>query len=313
MIAVIDPALFLVNNPAGALLKVEEDMLCAIIDDVARTCRASRAVIPAAEWYWAKLQNDLVRPLHRLLRGPQLPRALDELRSYTRTFALPEVPDSGTVRLRGVKPLFDWNRLDPSWMGVMERLLIGCAQLHDDVILITRLFDGRNLTRHAVAKSTGILSEKTRWRLYVHVPGSPPRAIPCVRNLRNLNVPWTARLDEKLPEGGRFPFCPLPRWWLRDTRAFGTHTSKPAWIDTHGSGWAQPSTGGDYHWDVFITDPNLKERVSSNVDSGGIVTPVAINVVASGTREAGKVPGDLHHEPMDRQVKSGAGWTCPKR
>jgi hypothetical protein len=235
------------------------------------------------------------------VRRSRLPRALDELIRHAKHISIPEAPITGSIRMWGVKPLFDWHRLDPSWIKVMEQLLVGCAQLDDETILISRLFAGRNLQMHAVAQCT--LFEKTRWRIYLHVPGRPPRVVPCIRNPRNLAVPWTARFDEKLPEKGRFPFCPPPKWWRRGTIACGTHTAKPAWIDVHGSGWAQPSTGGDYHWDVFIRDPNLIEAV-------GLDT---INVVAWGNRE-GKVPADLDHKPKNKRhlFKDGGGWTCPK-
>jgi len=303
MIAVIDPALFLTDGVQGLLSEGEEKELTEIVDDAARICRAQQAVIPAADWYWKKLQNDLVRPLLRRRRGPRLPQGLDALAHHAKHLTLVGVPTSGAARMWGVKPLFDWVRLEPSWIDVMERLLIGCAQQDDETVLITRLFAGRNMTPHAVGRCT--LTEKTRWRVYLHVPGRPPRRIPCIRNPRNLTVPWTARFDEKLPDQGRFPFCPPGKWWLRDTQGCGTHTSKPAWLDAHGSGWVQPMTGGDHHWDVLLADPNLEETVGLS----------ALNVVAWGTRESEKTPGELHHVPKEKRqrLKPGAGWTCPKQ
>src|SRR5262249_14581264 len=97
-------------------------------------------------------------------------------------------------------------------------------------------------------------------------------------------------------------FCPPPGWWRRRVQAHGTVESKPAWIDRHETGWAQPTTGGGYHWDVLIQDPNLQQAVGLS----------AINVVAWGTTEPGKSPGEIHHVPKDKKPHfRGGGWTCP--
>ncbi|MCK6587754.1 MAG: hypothetical protein HUU21_25230 [Polyangiaceae bacterium] len=301
MIAIIDPALLLTESAEGPLPPDEEKSLEYAVDDAARICRDQRAVIPAAEWYWNKLQREIVRPLHRQVTGSRLRQGLDALGRSAKPMALGSAPAVGKTRMWGIKPLFAWGRLPSEWFGVMERLLIGCAQQDEETVLITRLFPGRNLTMHAVGRTT--LIEKTRWRLYVHVPGRAPRQIPCIRGPRNLAVPWTARFDEKLPDQGRFPFCPPKRWWRRDTKANRTYKSKPAWIDRYGNGWAQPGTGGDYHWDVFLEDPNLQDAVGLH----------QINVVAWGTTEKGKTPGGLHHVPDDKEphLKAGCSWTCP--
>lgn len=300
-IAVLDPALFLTSQPTGPIPDAEEKALARIIDDVVRTCRAQRAVIPAPDWYWKDLQRELMGPLYPRLRDPRLKVGLDELRRYARPMSLPGRPERGKTKMWHVRPLFDWRRLSAKWLGVMEDMLLGCAQRDENTVLVTRLFEGRNMRLHAVQKCT--LTEKTRWRIYVHVPGRPPRHIPCVRNPRNLTAPWTARLDEKLPDSGRFPFCPPKHWWRQRTEVCRTFESKPAWIDGFGNGWIQPATGGDNHWDVFLDDVHLREAVGLN----------QINVVAWGTAEKGKVPGELHHVPKEKasHVDKDAAWTCP--
>ena len=300
MITILNPALLLTASPQGPLLPTEEKVLSDVVDNVARVCRANPAGIPAVDWYWRKLQMELVRPLRQRTTEPRLRQGLDALQQHARQVTLAGTPTAGTTRLWGVAGLFRWSRLPAEWFEIMERLLIGCAQLGEPIILVTRLFQGRNMAFHAIQRS--VLTEKTRWRLYLHVPGQAPRHVPCVRNPRNLAVPWTTRFDEKLPEGGHFPFCPPEFWWRRNVKAHGTVVSKPAWVDGYGGGWSQPTTGGDHHWDVFLQDPKLEEAVGIN----------PINVVAWGNTE-GKIPGDIHHVKTEQKGRfRGVGWTCPR-
>lgn len=306
MIVVLDPALFLTRTANGPLAPDEEKELIRIMDDVIRICRDNQGTIPAVAWYWNELQRDLLRPLRvRVSAGSRLLQALDRLRLQAGSVALLQKPERGETKLWGVKPLFGWSQLPSKWLDIMEHLLIGCAPYGKDTVLITRLFVNRNLTVRQERRCT--LEEKTRWRLYIHVPGHPPCHIPCVRNPRNLEVPWTTGLDERLPDTGRFPFCPPPRWWRRDTLACDTVESRPAWVDRFKNGWAQPATGGHNHLDVFIRDQNLMQRVLHKGKEG------PINVVAWGTPERNKIPGHLHH-PGDKKphLRSNAGWTCPR-
>lgn len=306
MIVLLDPALLLTRTPEGPLAPDEERELSAVIDDAGRVCRDVGASIPAADDYWTALQTQLVRPLRRRATDPRLKQGLDRLLRYAVELPLAGIPTSGKTKLWGVRELFAWSRLPNPWFAIMERAFIGCAQLvqppEQRLILITRLFAGRNKVEHPVERS--VVIEKTRWRLYLHVAGHAPVHVRCVRNPRNVAVEWTARFDEKLPDGGHYPFCPPPRWWRgppNGPEAWRTCRSKPAWIDRFGNGWAQPTTGGDHHWDVFLEDPKLAEAVG--------IDP--INVVAWGNTE-GKTPGEIHHVPADKKGHfRGRGWTCP--
>lgn len=303
MIVIVDPALFLTQTMQGPLMPEEEATIVAAIDDLRRICRDHRGVIPNAPWYWNELRRDLVGPLIvRAKPGSPLRQRLDFMSEQAGSVSLFAKPHQGVTKLWGVKPLFDWPRLPAKWLGIMERLLIGCAQNQDESIFVTRLFPGRNILEHAVGRCT--LTEKTRWQIQIHVPGHPPRHVRCVRNLRNMKILWTTRYDEKLPDTGDFPFCPPPNWWRRGTTSCRTFESKPAWLDRFGSGWAQPATGGDYHWDVFFDAPHLKESVGLN----------QLNIVAWGNTEPGKVPGRIHHMPKDKKahLRDGAGWVCPR-
>jgi hypothetical protein len=300
MIVVLDPALLLFDARGGGLAADEEAELATAIDEVVRVCRDFGGEIPSVDWYWRRLQSELVRPLMRAARGPRLRSGLDALGRYARALPMPTLPTTGTIGAWGLRPLFAWSGLPAGWYEVMTRLLVGCVLRDEPVVFATRLFAGRNMTIHAAGRTT--LREKTRWRITLHVPGRPPRFVPCVRSPRNLAVEWTTRFDERLPDGGHYRFCPPARWWRRNVVAYRTVKSKPCWIDGFGSGWAQPGAGGNLHWDVFLEAPGLVEAVGLS----------AINVVAWGSGEAGKVPGEIHHVPEDkRSAFRGGGWTRP--
>jgi hypothetical protein len=300
MIAILDPALFLTKGSQGPLAADEEREMEALVDDVSRLCRDHHVSVLSADSYWPKLQKELVRPLYLRAKGPRLRQGLNALQHRTRSIALAPSPPAGGIRMWGVKMLFGWSQLAPDWLSIMEQVLLGCVSLAEPVVLVTRLFPGRNMVRHQVQGTT--LTEKTRWRVYVHVAGSPPLHVRCVRNARNVAVPWTARFDERLPDGGTYPFCPPASWWLRRIQACRTFKSKPAWIDRFGNGWVQPATGGFHHWDVFLEDQDLQRAVGLN----------QINVVTWGTTEKGKAQGTIHHVPGDKKAHfKGGGWTCP--
>lgn len=302
MIIVIDPALFIIENSMGTLSSAEESAMNGRIEELNRICREQQGTIPNAPWYWNDLRRDFIGPMiQRTAPGSRLRMGLDRLPYYARSLPQLDIAAQGTTRFWGVKPLFGWERLPEKWLEIMERLLNGCAACDDETVLVTRIFPGRNMNVIAIGKCT--LTEKTRWELKVIRPGCSPRRIRCVRSTRNIAAPWTTRFDEKLPDSGRFPFCPPPNWWRRDTQVHRTFESKPAWIDRFGSGWTQPATGGDYHWDVFLDAQDLQQSVGLN----------QLNIVAWGNTE-GKVPGDIHHEPKKKKgrLREGAGWNCPK-
>jgi hypothetical protein len=306
VIAILDPALFRYASPSTKELSV----LLRILADVERVLRRYDARVPNVEWYWAELQRQFVRPLlqaahslqpvkpeeQQVVRG--LLAAVDSLRSRAKyvQFADP----IGPVKTWGVKPLFEW--ISPDWHQIMRRVLLGCVTAEEDMLLVVRLVEGRNL--QTIRHGHACIYVKTRWRVSIQHAGKTTR-IPCVRNLRNLDVPWTCRLDEHLPstsERASHPFCPPARWDRRDTVVQGTHTSVPAWLDRLGNGWAPPSTGGGYHWDVFLVH-GLEEQIG--------LSP--INVTRWGGPPEQGSSGDLHHVPSKKRsrLRTEAGWSCP--
>ncbi|MDC0711748.1 hypothetical protein POL68_24985 [Stigmatella sp. ncwal1] len=174
----------------------------------------------------------------------------------------------------------------------------------EDVVVLTRRVVGRNLKTHAAGGTT--LEENTRWILHVQPKNIGHRQILCVHHPRNLSERWTARFDWRLPavsDGARYPFCPPDNWWKASTSAIRTISSKPAWIDKRGTGWARPNipNGAGYHWDVFIRENALEQAVGLS----------QINVVAFGAPPDEGAPGQLHHEPGEKAGKlTGTGWSC---
>lgn len=302
MLVILDPALFLTSG--GSKLSSEEDtQLAWVVDNTLRICRETRALIPSVESYWITLQRELIRPLHPL-GSPRLKRGLDNLlRLNTRSFDATPEPEPTRIRMWGVKPLFGWSRLGPAWLERMTRLLHRCTLLDQRIVLVSRLFEGRNQITHFAGRCE--LIEKTRWRVYVQAPGKPLCAIPCIQHPRSLAMEWTARFDERLPaheDQARYPFCPPEKWWRRATVVRRTVESKPAWVDKLGNAWARPATGGGYHWDVYIGDPNLSESIGLD----------QLNIVQWGAPESEGPAGHIRHVPGNKasRLKDDTGWTC---
>jgi hypothetical protein len=97
--------------------------------------------------------------------------------------------------------------------------------------------------------------------------------------------PWTARFDWRLPGSGSgvlYPFVPPVEWWKGSSVAFRTVSSKHAWVDIDGNGWARPNipNGAGYHWDVYVNTQYGQNQ---------------INVVEFGAPQSEGMPGQIHH------------------
>jgi hypothetical protein len=298
VIAVLDPAWFVARDPGPENERALADDLGAVL----ALLRRSGARLVAAEDYWPPLWKELVQPLER--RFPSVRVQLGELRKLGVPRTLPTLDRSH--RVWGFEPMFGHPCLGGEWADRMAKAVLRLALGHaeEPLLLVAREVGGRNVVEHKAGHS--VILESTRWRLYVQPGTAQPVAVPAVRSIRQIEVPWTARYDWRLPgaeDGARYPFCPPLKWWKRDVRAVGTHTSKPCFLDGRGDGWARPNIpkGAGYHWDVFLSSPELHDRIG--VDQ--------INVVAFGGPASEGKAGDLHHVPQD---KVGAvrdlGWTC---
>lgn len=302
MIGILDPALLL-PRPG------EEDRLEAEIDEVLQICRRGDVVLPTFEEYWPALWKDLGGTLHRSSSSHRVRRAIDELRKLgCAPRGMPPLPGTlGKGRAYGLRKLFEIPELSPGWLDTMTTVLVRATATGAPVVLITRRMLGRNLRAHQADDSR--IEEVTRWVLYLHMAGAPPRAVYCIHHRRNLSTElrWTTRYDWRLPasaDGASHPFCPDAAWWKGAVRVVKTVRAKPAFLDAKGYGWARPNinAGKGYHWDVFITDPSVAERVGLD----------HLNIVEYGAPPKEKSPGTIHHTSGKKEprLRDDTGWTC---
>lgn len=302
MIVVLDPAYFSRRGHD----REDEQALRGEIRAMITFMKVCKARLIAVDDYWRPLWSELIQPLTR--RCPRLSLDLAELRK--RAISSPLDPSVAVAdgRVWGFVPMFDRPDLDLSnvWADRMATSIIRLHLSHpsEPIVLFTRPVEGRNLRRHRAGNST--IDEPTRWRLYIQPRTARPVAVPCVVDRRQIDVPWTARFDRRLPgtaDGARYPFCPPAAWWKRSTQAVRTHTGKPAFIDACGCGWARPNIpgGAGYHWDVYLSDRSRADAIGLD----------QINVVAHGGPATEGTAGDLHHVPADkRHLVNDCGWQC---
>lgn len=296
MIGLLDPALFLPRS---------ENEVLSDFNAILRICAKNVVSLPMLDEYWDDLWTQFGRSLERSL-GPVGKRALQEVRRLgTRSqIAVPPLNQgASSVWLRGFQQLFSAQHLGTPWEEKMAVASIRAASTHQRVILFTRRMLGRNLVQHTAGSST--LDENTRWVLHLQPAGIGPVQVLCVHHPRNLIDAWTSRFDWRLPgaQGARYPFCPPDFWWKGSTEAWRTISSKPAWRDRHGNGWARPNIpdGAGYHWDVFIQSVGMQEAVGLS----------QINVVGFDAPPSEGAPGTIHHTPTTKAGKiSDVGWTC---
>jgi hypothetical protein len=297
MIGLLDPALFLPRPDQ----EVERDLGLVL-----QACRKHSIELPPLEEYWLDLWSSLGRPLENGL-GPAAKRPLQELRKLGERAAthLPEVSgSSGKAWRDGFNQLFGAVCLGSSWEERMASATVRAVAVSIEVVILTRRVLGRNVQVHSSGGST--LEENTRWVLHVQPKGIGHRQVLCVHHPRNLSERWTARFDWRLPavsDRARYPFCPPERWWRASSTARRTVSSKPAWVDKKGNGWARPSIpgGAGYHWDVFIQGDALQQTVGLH----------QINVVEFGAPISEGEPGQLQHVPRAKAGKpTGERWNC---
>ena len=296
MIGIVDPALFLSEQP-GKLAPGEEERLDRLLRCVVRVHTEFRLTLPALPSYIDKLKREMLAPLQKIATTRQFQATLDYFRASLVSANLPR-PEHLTIW--GLKELFTWSRLDPGWLVELERTLALAINSHEPIVLLTRYVEGRNLRIHRVARCE--LEEKTRWRIRVQRNLADPRPVDCVRDPRNIRVPWTIRYDERLPaaeDQARYPFYPPAAWDDETTPAYRTRQSKPAWIDAGGNAWVRPATGGGYHWDVFVGNSGLAEKLGLD----------QLNIVQFDAPLSEGKPGHIHHVPEDKKSRlRDLGW-----
>lgn len=286
MLAVLDPNLFHPERPVSG----------AVLDEVVYLLRQTGAVIPNKKFYWNRIAKDFLEPLSRNTKDHAYRARLDALRHHVHAVPLPEPPRR--VVVWSFRTMFG-NTLGTPWVDIMHKVVTGCVLTERPTILFTRLHEG-NSRQHRHGDVCCI--EKTCWNLRVQPEGAPATRIPCVCSRRNHHVPWTCRYDDNLPadtDGGSFPFRPHPEWQKSSVPVFRTHSARPAWLDAQGQAWAKPSTGGGYHWDVYLTRANEEEYGLGQLNITAWAAP----------RKEGQA-GEIHHVPTgkDSKLRKRTGW-----
>lgn len=297
MIGLLDPALFLSRN--------DEEVLCDL-NWITSTCRKHAIEIVRFEAYWPDLLKQFIRPLEKAFK-PENRQALREVRMLaenSKRLIPPFHRSAGKSWRRGFLQLFGPQVLGDSWEERMTIAVLQAVSACRNVIIFTRRIKDRNLLVHPAGNS--VLEENTCWVLHVQETQIGHRQVLCIYHPRNLTERWTTRFDWRLPaasDGAKYPFCPPDNWWKGTTPIIRTITSKPAWLDKHGNGWARPNIprGAGYHWDVMIQSQELTEIVGLR----------QINVVEYGAPPNEGKPGQQHHEPKAVSGRTtGKGWTC---
>jgi len=310
MLVVLDPGFFreeaITSSDAAQREAASFRLLQRLNDANALLARPGVRLVVAVEavpWFDAIYRQE-ARPIEDSAGRP-LRQALDRLREHRKQGrALAGAPVEG--KMWGVPMMTQWPPFGRSWLAELERVLAASAltgaQEGLPVVFLCHRIEGRNVRNQS---SMGVeLVEVLRWRLSVAVRGAPPTVIPCVGKRRHLDVPWTRRIDDRLPDEhgpALHPYCPPTRWMNSQTRVWGTHQSRPCWLDAQGQWWARPSTGGGYHWDVFL---NQTEAARIGLSQ--------INVTQFGAPPDQGRPGDLHHVPRKKRqaLRDSAGWRC---
>jgi hypothetical protein len=286
---IVDPYLF---NRDAANGETEEQQ----IDRVIRQLKLIEAIRLRTNWevvvqaaLWQKIESKLISKLPTPQGNPTLRTAIANFR---RNLVKKVHGQKITGRAWGVKTLF--NGLATAEDQLFSRFVVesaAIARAKSDIvsIFVAQRF-GRNARKSGTPKSW--LCEKTHWRLYAAVSGYAPFAIPCITCLRNIEVPWTTRLDLSLPDTGSYRYEPIPNWESGKVKCIETLRSKRVWLDVSGNGWARPSTNGEpEHWDVYIKDVQLLKKV--NLDQ--------INITRFGVRCEKNIPGEVHHVPENKK------------
>lgn len=213
------------------------------------------------------------------------------------------------VQAEGLRELFGQLPEQSDWVNTLGDALLSASASGEPVCLFVRAIVGRNIRVHEHEGT--VLDEVLVWQVALRpTEGEQNWRIPCVRNGRHLAVPWTTRMDERLPaeaDGGKYPFSPPNAWASSATTVFRTVQSKPSWLDRRGNGWAWQRFGAGTatqhvggHWDVLLGSADADElRIE------------ALNIVPWTGKVTGRMPGDLDHVPEPRRARfRDRGWRC---
>ena len=250
-LVVLDPGFFRedgLQSPDPATVLAARQRLRERLDDANRILQGRTLVVGTREVHW--LDEIYRREVRDRFAGGEraLQQALDRMfRDHRREGAtLAPIPPIGAFW--GVVMMADWPPLGDGWRGGLERVPAATAHEAEQRGVDALFLCHRILGRNAHDRSAGgvELVEVLRWRVSVSVRGAKPRVLPCVSQPRHLQVPWTRRMDARLPDAsgsGLHPYCPPPTWKHSATVVNRTAHSRPCWVDAQGQFWARPSTG----------------------------------------------------------------------
>ena len=311
MLVVLDPGFFREDGIASgepAQRDLAEHRLRERLDDANSLLvqPGARLVVAVDDLRWFDtIYREEARTIEDIAQRP-LKTALARFREHRRHGrTLPSALLAG--KMWGVPLMADWSAFGRTWRNELERVLAAAVQIaareQVQVVLLCHRIRGRN-ARDQSSNDVELI-EVLRWRLSVALRGAPTTTVPCVGKRRHLETPWTRRMDDRLPDRhgpGHHPYCPPPRWMNSQTRVWGTHQSRPCWLDAQGQWWARPATGSGYHWDVYL---NSGETTRIGLSQ--------INITQQGAPAGQGEPGDLHHVPTKKRhaLKATSGWRCP--
>lgn len=288
MKAILDPFVFWIP-PVANITQSHIDDVFRSIDFVVSISRRG-VQIATTKAVWLRINADFLKPLSsRANLKDFMPRirALQEIVNVVE----PPVCNGQTW---GVSSLFAFQNVPNAdfWMTDIASLAthwidndIGNNQ---EIVFLTRLLEGRNIRRHN--SGCCAIFEKTGWKVHVQSgTTNNSRDILCFSSIRNHDVRWTVRYDDKLPDtapGDGLPFIPPVTWEDATTKAIRTIRAKPAWVDAFGNGWADTSTpGAAHHWDVFLNEPAHITKFGGN----------HVNITHWGSGDRGRAAGSVHH------------------
>lgn len=292
MKVLIDPLLLAVS-PTLVIPEDEKlELLNRVAFLVALTKRGHQLVTTTP--IWRRMETEVLSETRKRIEHHRLNPGLSLLR---RALVL-TAPLSVGGQTWGIAPLFNNYPDAEGWMTAFAQ--IAAQWIHDgeEVVFAMRSQLGRNLKLHQVDHSK--LFEKILWRVYVKTdPVLPPFSIECISTLRNLDVRWTRRHDDFLPDtapSGGMEFNPHPNWESDGHQAIKTMQGKPAWIDSGGNGWSDPNTPDtSYHWDVHL---NARKQIKVFA-----ITP--INITKFGMTDNDTIGGGVHHVPAAKASRFG--------
>lgn len=291
---IVDPYLFNRDAVNGETEGQQVERLIRQLKSIEAIRQRTRWEVVVEDDLWQKIESRIISKLPTPVGDPTLRAAITNFR---RNLSKKASREKISGRAWGVKTLFQGLVSDEDQLFarfVVESAAIA-RTMSDTVSIFVEQRFGRNARKSGTPESW--LCEKTHWRLYASVSGSAPFAIPCITCLRNIDIPWTTRVDINLPNTGSYRYEPIRNWESGKVDCIATLKSKRVWLDINGNGWARPSTDGDpEHWDVYVEDARLLKKV--NLDQ--------INITRHGVRSLKNIPGEIHHVPEKKRHASKA-------